>query len=480
MSSRAGCAQLRSPPDARRALPGSARPRRAPAALLALLSATLPLASSLHGAEALTPAEVQRILRLARPEAPPPDETSRVADDPRAAALGRRLFEEPRLSFDGSFSCTSCHDPARHFTDGRAVAMGRVERERSTPSLLDVAWQRWLNWDGSADTLWGQALDPIEHPDELAGDRLSVARLIAGDAAYRDAYEAIFGPLPSVDWGALPTRARPWPRQVRRPPSDGGGAAGSAADELDLAWRAIPEPLREIIDTIFVNVGKSIAAFERTLRWPESPFDRFVAALRRGDGDAAAKLSPAALRGARLFIGDANCRLCHNGPLLSDGEFHSVGIPPREGPAPRDPGRFAGAELLVNSPFNAIGRFSDDPTGPRGERVRTLARSPETWGQFRTPSLRGVARTAPYMHAGQFATLHDVVRFYSTLEGQVIAGHHRETVLEPLGLSDAQIDDLVAFLESLGPGSDAAGERSVFPQPERAVPPMGGATSEFP
>lgn len=389
----------------------------------------------------LTPAEVQRILRLAPLPAMPPDESNRVADDPRAAALGRTFFEETRFAPDGAFSCTSCHDPAKGFADGRPVAIGRVERERSAPSLLNVGWQRWLNWDGSADTLWGQALDPIEHPQEIAGDRLSVVRLIHDDATLRGAYEEVFGPLPELAWSTLPPRARPWPRQLPAP---------AAPDDLGAAWDALPEATRETIDRVFVNVGKAIAAFERTLRTPEAAFDRFVDALRRGDAAADTLLDPAALRGLRLFIGDANCRLCHNGPLFSDGEFHSIGAPLRQGTSPRDPGRFAGAELVVASPFNAAGRFSDDTTGRRAERIRTLARSPETWGQFRTPSLRGVAATAPYMHAGQFATLRDVIRFYSTLEGQVIAGHHRETVLEPLGLTDEQINDMVAFLESLG------------------------------
>jgi cytochrome c peroxidase len=100
-------------------------------------------------------------------------------------------------------------------------------------------------------------------------------------------------------------------------------------------------------------------------------------------------------------------------------------------------------------PFNAASPFSDARAGSAAERLVTLRAGPETWGEFRTPSLRNVARTAPYMHQGQFATLEAVVRFYSTMEGAVATGHHQETVLRPLNLTDAEIADLVAFLGSL-------------------------------
>ena len=108
-----------------------------------------------------------------------------------------------------------------------------------------------------------------------------------------------------------------------------------------------------------------------------------------------------------------------------------------------------GLELLLKDPFNAAGAFSDDPRGTRATELDSLVRSSELWGQFRTPSLRNVARTAPYMHLGQFATLRDVLRYYSTLEGSVPAGHHGERVIRPLKLADAEIEDLIAFLESL-------------------------------
>jgi cytochrome c peroxidase len=114
-----------------------------------------------------------------------------------------------------------------------------------------------------------------------------------------------------------------------------------------------------------------------------------------------------------------------------------------------DPGRLAGIELLKRDPFNAAGAFSDDPRCEAAERVRRLAAKPDSASQFKTPSLRNVAETAPYMHQGQLATLEDVVRYYSTLEGRVPRSHHPETILVPLGLGDDEQRDLVAFLRSL-------------------------------
>jgi len=408
------------------------------------------------------PAEIARILRLSPLPAPLANETNRVADDDRAARLGQALFFDRRLSPDGRFNCASCHDPAKAFADGRPVGEGRVALRRNVPSLLDVAQQRWFDWDGSADSLWAQALRPLEHPAEMGSDRVALARLVADDAALRGEYERLFGPLPTSAEMAR------WPRRGRPPIlSNVVVAEAMPADQaIEAAWEAMPEGDRRAVNGIFANLGKAIEAYQRRLRSGESRFDRFVAALRAeaGSGPSPGReaLSTSAQRGLNLFVGAGNCRLCHNGANLSDGEFHNTGIPPRDGGAPVDPGRYEGIRILALDPFGSGGAFSDDPRGPRATRVASLARGPDTWGQFRTPSLRNVARTGPYMHAGQMNSLEEVVRFYSTHEGRVLAGHHRETVLEPLHLEEGQIKDLVAFLESLS-GSD--------PEPAWTQPP---------
>ena len=186
-----------------------------------------------------------------------------------------------------------------------------------------------------------------------------------------------------------------------------------------------------------------------------SPFDDFAEGLRTGDESKLAALSPAAQRGMVLFMGRANCRLCHFGPNFSDGEFHSTGIPPRHGGELHDPARYEGVPLVKSDPFATTGPHSDDPTSRQARRVRSLVRSSEQWGQFRTPSLRNVALSPPYMHEGQLATLEDVVRHYSTLENAVLPDHHQEQLLVPLHLTEAEIAELVAFLEALT-GADPA------------------------
>jgi cytochrome c peroxidase len=192
-----------------------------------------------------------------------------------------------------------------------------------------------------------------------------------------------------------------------------------------------------------------LAAYQRRLVSRDAPFDTFAAGLREGDAERLGALGPAAQRGLKLFVGEANCRLCHSGPNFTDGEFHNIGVPPSGGGLPLDPGRYRGVPVLQRDAFRADGPFSDDRDGPAARRARVVANGPDNWGRFKTPSLRNAAETAPYMHQGQLATLEDVLRFYSTLEDAVQLDHHREQVLRPLNLTDQQLADIRAFIESL-------------------------------
>jgi cytochrome c peroxidase len=384
-----------------------------------------------------TEQEKRRIFQHSPLPPPPPDPTNAVADDPAAARLGERLFLDPRLSGNGQISCATCHQPERHFTDGKPLAEGLSRVERHTPALWNVAYNRWYFWDGRADTLWSQALVPIERPDEMGGSRTDVARRIASDRELRTAYEQIFGPIGEFeDLRRFPPGARPHPDGAGRPEHT--------------AWEAMAPHDRERVERVFTNAGKAIAAYERKLLSRHSAFDVFVEGLRSGDAEKLAALSPAAQRGLRLFIGRGNCRLCHSGPNFTDGEFHSVRVPPLEGGLPRDPGRYRGIEELLASPFNAAGRYSDQRDGPAADKLRHLARKPDDWGRFKTPSLRNVALTPPYMHQGQLATLEEVIEHYSTFSRALPPGHHQqETFLVPLQLTEQEKADLKAFLEAL-------------------------------
>ena len=388
--------------------------------------------------------EVEAILRLSPLPPPPPDPTNVVADDPRAARLGQFLFFDRRLSANGRVACATCHDPARGFADGRPLARGIAAVSRHAPGLLNTVYQRWYFWDGRADSLWAQAVQPLEHPKEHGTDRLHIAHTIHGDPALRQAYEDLFGQLPALAQASrFPRHARPAPTQPEHP--------------HHRAWQAMRAEDRHAVNRVLSNVTKSIAAYERRLVRGQAPFDRFVAGLRKGDVRARGALSVSAQRGLKLFVGGARCIECHSGPNFSDLEFHNLGLPARSWLGP-DTGRAQGIPRVRNDPFNATGAYSDASPGSFTQKLRFLPDpGAEQQGQFKTPTLRNVALTAPYMHGGHFRSLEQVLRFYSTLRDplddapipdEAFAGQ-REGTLQPLHLSEREIQDLAAFLRSL-------------------------------
>ncbi len=353
----------------------------------------------------------------------PPDPSNRVADDPRAVALGRAIFSDTRFSADGTVSCASCHLPDRQFQDDLPLGRGMGTTGRRTMPIAGMAYSPFLFWDGRKDSLWSQALGPMESPVEHGGDRTQYAHLVA--KAYRAAYEELFGRLP--DLADLPRRA------------------GPVADaEAASAWDAMPEQDREAVSRVFANIGKSIAAYERTIKPEPTRFDAYVSALSTGTGEGV--LTDDEVMGLRLFIGKGECVNCHNGPLLSDTHFHNTGVAAAPG-APADLGRAAGARLVRDDPFNCLGEFSDaGPEDCAELRYMTIG-SPDEPGAFKTPSLRGVTTRAPYMHAGQIATLDAVLLHYKAAPAAQI-GHSE---LRPLTMSDAELHDIAAFLATLEP-----------------------------
>ncbi|MBX3355120.1 MAG: c-type cytochrome [Phycisphaeraceae bacterium] len=363
--------------------------------------------------------QLRRLLRMSRPRDFMPDSTNLVADSREAARLGQILFFEPRLSANNEVSCATCHDPQRGFTDGRRLAMGLSEGTRNTQTLLDISDFPFFTWDGRADSLWSQALHPFEDPAEMGLTRFEVIERIRAIPELKREFEAVFGALPPT---ADPDHA--------------------TSDE------------RVAVNRAFSNIGKAIAAYERRLRTGPSLFDMEIERHRARSNMPVPGFGDSEQRGLKLFLTTAGCWRCHHGAFLSDGAFHSIGVPPLGGGLPKDRGRLDAIARLQASDFNAAGRYSDDPSGSRAQLTLALTEEPGLWGAVRTPSLRNVGRTAPYMHAGQFETLEEVVNFYNTLDG-AIADHHGERVLEPLGLSDEQVADLVAFLRTLdGPLPD--------------------------
>lgn len=394
-----------------------------------------------------TPAELALIGSLSPVPPLPPSPTNRVADSPEAAELGQRLFFDTRLSRNGKVACATCHIPSRAFTDGKQLAEGVGTAGRHAPTIIGAQWNTFQFWDGRKDSLWAQSLGPFEADVEHGISRVRLARLVAEHHEAR--YEALFGPLPDglSDEVRFPDDARPVPYEPEHPHSR--------------RWAQMLEGDRLAINTVVANVGKAIEAYERKLVPGTSPFDRYVAALASGDASGGGHLSPDARRGLRVFVGQGQCINCHNGPLLTDGEFHNLGLP--FDPASKiDQGRTLGAKAVLKDEFRCGSPYSEVPP-ERCDHLNFL--NPEFVdfeGAFKTPTLRNVALTAPYMHDGQFATLQEVLGFYKTLPGQARIGH-RELVLELLQ-GDISSDDLIAFLQALT--GDLPDERWMHPPPE--------------
>ena len=349
-----------------------------------------------------TEAEVARILQHGPwPVVPVPDPSNRVSGRPEAIAFGKTLFFEPRLSRDGKSSCATCHRPELHFTDGRQRGEGFVELDRNTPGLFNVRLNRWFGWDGAADSLWAQSLRPIVDKREMAASTTHVGALVRNDPHLAESFRRVFG---------------------APPPGDD--------------------------DIVTVDAGKALAAFQETLVSGRTPFDDFRDSLQRGDTESAKSYPEAARRGLKIFVGKGNCSLCHFGPNFTNGEFADIGIPFFVAPGRVDPGRYGGIGKLQESRANLLGAYNDDPARTSATGTRHVSIEHRNWGEFRVPSLRNVARTAPYMHNGHLATLRDVVRYYSDLNEDRLHADG-EKILRPLKLTDAEVEDLVTFLESL-------------------------------
>lgn len=302
-------------------------------------------------------------------------------------ALGAKLFMDPRLSADGTISCSSCHIPEQAFSDGHAVGIGLhgAAGIRNTPSLINVRAANSLFWDGRRESLESQAADPLVHPSEhgLQSEQ-DLVRILRQDVAYEAGFKQAFpGTIQAVS---------------------------------------------------AVHAYTALAAFERSLVLGNSGFDRF---LYSHDSNA---ISEAARRGYALFTGRAQCSNCHligaQSAALTDERFHplGIGLQPASEQLPdllklvAQTNQPAG-ELLISHPDLAIlGRY-------------LVTRDARDVGAFRTPSLRNVALTAPYMHDGSVATLAEAVDREVYYRGSE-SGH-------VLVLTPGERADLVAFLESL-------------------------------
>lgn len=345
----------------------------------------LALAASVFAASA--------VVLAASPAYPPlgplpavPVPTDNAMSDAKVA-LGKQLFWDGRLSGDGSTPCVSCHLPQLGWGDAGAISRGYpgTKHWRNSQTIVNSAYYNKLFWEGNVTSLEKQA-----------------------------------------------------------PPAAGGGVAGNGDNSMmEMRLRFIPEyvdAFRKVFGSEWprmTNAYRAIAAYQRTIvsDADKVPFDRWMA------GDKAA-MSDSAQRGYKLYTGKANCIACHNGPLASDQKFYNLGLP-------EHPDFATDPMLQITHRWENYAKGSSEEGYRHADRDKGLyyqTKNPKDVGKFRTPSLRELTYTGPYMHNGTLTTLDEVVAFYNAGGG---AASGKTALLKPLGLSEAESKDLVAFLEAL-------------------------------
>ena len=425
--------------------------------------------------------------------------------------LGRPMSFQARAPKGAAIniSCATCHDLRRRGIDPAAtpgnVSVGAGLYDVNAPSTINSAYYDLKYWNGRYDSLVWQITAVAESGVSMNGNRVKTAWLLSD--LYRARYTEVFSDHPLPDFGL--TRAQqaallysdtsPTPHPPvgschtaagAAPPCPAGCAPETDASGVSICWPRFPldgkpgnkegcqrgaagEPFGDAFDCMsaadqdavtraYVNFAKAIAAYEYTLVSQETNFDRWVKA-----GPASELISAAARRGARLFVGKAGCLECHGTPLFSDNQFHNIGVPQTGVGVPTEadcvPGssppscqalgwytglgalKAGGAKMRID-----FSTYSDNPSDRSRQRYDDLAQDPSMKGSWRTPSLRDVALTAPYMHNGVYRTLEEVVRHYDwggTVDGTAPAEMAKQ--IRPLGLSDDEIADLVEFLRTL-------------------------------
>ncbi len=311
------------------------------------------------------------------------------------AKLGDMIFDEKRVSIDDSVACNTCHSPRNGFTTHTPTSRGAKQQigKRNAPSILNTVFYKSMFWDGRAATLEEQATMPILNPIEMGQkDPKDVVAKLAAIPQIADAFQKVFGH--PVNWE---------------------------------------------------DMAKALAAFERTRLSTEAPFDRFL----RGDQKA---LNDSQQRGWAFFTGKARCASCHTYdaalPLFGDNRFHNTGLAGKQDLkqlAARATSHAAGDRSEIDkqaleSEYSDLGRF-------------LVTRKQEDIGAFKTPFLRDVLLTAPYMHDGSLETLWDVVEFFNQGGAR---NPYLDAEMKPLGLSQSEVEDLVNFLSTLTSDSSSA------------------------
>ncbi len=345
------------------------------------------------------------------PQSIPAARGNAFADNEAAAALGMKVFYDNRFSQSASgVACANCHDPEHAFAERKATSHTIREVSRNAPDLINAAWYTSSHfWDGKVDNLWSAPLFTLEQEDEMGSSRLSAVRTLA--SIYRIRYEKIFGSMPDLsDTKRFPLSGKPGTPQ----------------------FDAMSEQDKDLVNQVYVNLGKALEAYMRKLAAGRSPFDDFM-------NGSAKSLGIDAQRGMVAFTRHG-CDSCHSGPTFTDEGFHDLGYPGKSG-RPQDPARAGGMAFASKWQFSSTSKFADPPGRESTAKAATVTGKPEG---FRTPSLRNVVLTFPYGHDGAFDTL-----------DQAIDAHAR--ILPGNAAPDAQDKhDIIEFLRSLSGRSPQA------------------------
>ncbi len=373
----------------------------------------------------LTQAEIELTQSLAlsalRPAADP---SNRLHNNANAAALGKRLFFDPGLSRDGQIACVSCHQPDLAFTDGNKQSVGSQQTRRNAQTLIGIAGADWFYWDGRRDSLWAQNLTPLETQGEMDSTRVGVLRHLISNSEYAEQLAGLDIAMPTL--ADLPAQAGPY---------------GTSEDKL--SWQRLSAARQEQINRAFASVGKVLASYVATLLPEAARFDQLADALA-ADDPGPSPLNKSETRGLKLFLdaGKTHCLRCHNGPMFSNFGFHNIGTGSAS-PAAQDLGWAVGRTASNYDPFNCRGRYSD-AAADECQQLRYTGSDEHSVGAFKVPTLRALTRTGPYMHDGRFSTLTEVIDYYRDVGGDPMVPE-----LPTLTISDAERDDLVAFLKTL-------------------------------
>jgi cytochrome c peroxidase len=336
---------------------------------------------------------------LGLPAVPVPRDNAQAADKIK---LGEKLFLDKRFSSTGTVSCSTCHDPGKAFTDSplkTSQGINKLRGTRNAPTVVNAAYMTRQFWDGRSPDLEDQARHPFLNPVEMGlKDHEPILKIVRTDPAYTQAFKSVFG---------------------------------KSGDQITIK-----------------EVTQAIASFERTIVAGDSPFDRWYF------GGAKQGMTPQQVRGFKLFVGQGRCVSCHvieqTQALFTDSRFHNIGVGinaiSRE--VPRLAGEFLQSKATGKDVDVAV--LSDPKTSELGRFAVT--EQFDEMGAFKTPTLRNVAVTAPYMHDGSLKTLKEVVVHYNNGGVTKKADKVNDFLsggIRPLELSDQQVDDLVAFLEAL-------------------------------